>query len=50
MAEGRVKENGGRKSVRQQFQLPNREGKGKRQWTVATVQEEASGERTVATV
>ena len=29
--------------------VPNREGKAKRQWTVATVQEEASGERTVAT-
>ena len=50
MAEGRVKANGGRKSMRQQFQLPNREGKGKRQWTVAMVQDEASGERAVATV
>ena len=28
--------------------VPNREGKAKRQWAVATVQEEASGEQTVA--
>jgi len=27
----------------------SREGKAKRRWTVATVQEEASGERTIAT-
>ena len=30
-------------------EIPNREGKTKRRWTVATLQEEASGERTVAT-
>ena len=29
--------------------VPNREGNAKRRWTVGTVQEEASGERTVAT-
>ena len=29
--------------------IPNREGKAKRRWMVAMVQEEASGERTVAT-
>ena len=43
MAEGRVNANGGgRKSV------PNREGKAKSRFTVATVHEEAPGERTVA--
>ena len=49
MAEGRVKANeeGGRASVQQW--VPNREGKAKSQWTVATVHEEAPGERTVAT-
>jgi len=29
--------------------VPNQEGKAKRWWTVSMVQEEASGERTVAT-
>ena len=29
--------------------VPNREGKAKSRWTVATVHEEAPGERTVAT-
>ena len=28
--------------------VPNQEEKAKRRWTIATVQEEASGERTVA--
>ena len=31
------------------IEVPNHEGKAKRRWTFATVQEEASGERTVAT-
>ena len=30
--------------------VPNQEGKAKSRWTVAMVQEEASGEQTVATV
>ena len=29
--------------------VPNREGKAKRRWTIATVYEEVPGERTVAT-
>ena len=46
---GRRKGEGKQREEELAIAVPNREGKAKRRGTVATVQEEASGERTVAT-
>ena len=48
MAEGKG-EGKWRREEERATAIPNREGKAKSQWTVATVHEEAPGERTVAT-
>jgi hypothetical protein len=50
MNNGRRKSQGKWREEEHGTAVPNREGKAKRRWTVATVQEEASGERTVAMV